>query len=132
METPLIPEISLTDVSPEVRSFIYQTISEFTPFATPDTEVQVLEKSPLELLQNEDAPELSRAQLKRMHRIEISLSDSGSTISAEGMDRDIYGAITKAKVKLMEILTQIQDDVISNSDRSNQIRQALAAGGTIH
>jgi ribosome-associated translation inhibitor RaiA len=66
-----------------------------------------------------------------MHRIAITLKEDGSEISEEGLSEDIFEAIRDAKDKLLKTLSEIQNDVITNQDRTIQIKSALA-GGTVH
>ncbi len=133
MKTPLNSRLDLENVSPEVKSYIYQTISEFEPFSTPETVIAVLAKDPLKLITQLEADGVNydRTQLKKMYRISISLTEEGAKIEEEGLHEDIYEAIRIAKDKLLKALTEIQDDVISNQDRHMQINEALA-GGSVH
>jgi ribosome-associated translation inhibitor RaiA len=132
METPLRPQIELNDLSPEVKSYIYQAIMEFEPFTTENTVVAVVAKNPLHLLSQEDTPEVfDRKKLSKMYRISITLSEDGTKVSEEGLHEDIYEAIRMAKDKLVKTLTEIQDSVISNQDRTIQIRTAMG-GGSVH
>lgn len=144
MDTPFKPEVILENLGPDVTSYIYQIILEFEPFTTPETVVSVVAKNPLDLLttQNEDNETEniltdfetlpSRTKLKKMYRIAITITDSGTSLSAEGLHQNIFEAIRIAKDKLVKTLSEIQDDVISNQDRHIQIRHALAAGGSVH
>jgi ribosome-associated translation inhibitor RaiA len=145
MDTSFKPEIILQNLSPEVKSFIYQAILEFEPFSTSDTVISVIAKNPLGLLtQNEEVDEETttfafdvselptKTRLKKMYRIAISITEDGGRIEAEGLHANIYEAITAAKNKLLHTLAEIQDDIVSKQDRQMQIRQAMAAGGSVH
>jgi ribosome-associated translation inhibitor RaiA len=145
MDTSFKPEIILQNLSPEVKSFIYQAILEFEPFSTSDTVISVIAKNPLGLLtQNEEVDEETtsfafdvselptKTRLKKMYRIAISITEDGGRIEAEGLHANIYEAITAAKNKLLHTLAEIQDDIITKQDRQMQIRQAMAAGGSVH
>jgi len=135
------PQIDLQNLAPEVKSYIFQSLMDFEPFTTPQTQVAVVAKDPLALLINEDDENVvdhghgeipARKKLRKMYRISITLSEDGGTLSAEGLHEDIYEAIKIAKNKLLVTLNEIQDEVISNSERHQQIRTAIAAGGDIH
>jgi ribosome-associated translation inhibitor RaiA len=130
-ETPY--EQGLEDVSPEVKSYIYQSISEFEPFTTPETTVSVIARDPLKLISRfeADGVDFDHTKLKTMYRIAISLSEDGSKIEEEGLDEDVYVAIRIAKEKLLKALTEIQDQVISNTERKIQINTAIG-GGHVH
>ena len=145
METNLLESrLSVQNLGPEVKSFIYQAILEFEHFCGPGTVVNVTTKDPLELLSqnDEDSEHLTRAfdiaelpskkKLKGMYRIAISLVEGDSKIESEGLHENIYEAVRMAKDHLLQTLTRIQDDVISSQDRTMQIRQAMATGTGVH
>jgi ribosome-associated translation inhibitor RaiA len=134
METPFKSSFDLSNVSPEVKSYIYQTILEFEPFTTPETVVAVVAKDPLKLISQLDADgeDFDRTELKRMYRISISLVEDGTKIEEEGLAEDIYDAIKMAKDKLIAVLSEIQDSAISSQDRTVQINTILEHSGTIH
>ena len=140
MKTPFFPETELDELGPEVKSFICQTLMAFEPFTTPETTVTVTAKNPLELLSTTEEEEVdiiledlpSKRKLRKMYRIEIALTEGGTTLKAEGLASDIYEAITMARDKLLKILVDIQNDVVSAQDRHMQIQHALAAGGSLH
>ena len=122
-----LPNQQFIDKDPEIKSFIYQQISEFQPFVTPQTVVAVIAKDPRKL-----APELelrgieiSRAQLKKMYRIAIILKEGETEIQEEALDENIFVAIRNAKDKLLQRLLVIQNDVLSESERVQQINLAI-------
>lgn len=133
MDTPFKPQIELKDLSAEVTSYIYQVILEFEPFLTETTKVAVVSKNPMQLLSSDDSEEIliDKKKLAKMYRIAISLTEDGTEISEEGFHEDLYEAIRMAKDKLLKTLVEIQDDVITSQDRSQQIKTALA-GGMVH
>lgn len=142
--TNIKAQIDLQNLAPEVKSYIFQTLMDFEPFTTPQTQVAVIAKDPLALLTNDEEEENEnssdhghgeipeRKKLRKMYRISITLSEDGGVLSAEGLHEDIYEAIKIAKNKLLVTLNEIQDEIISNSERHQQIRTAIAAGGDIH
>ena len=136
METPFQPEIILDDVSPDVKSYIYQILNEFSMYSTPETVATVVAKDPRELWKKrkEFGPEFpkNKSELEKMYRIEITLSEAGGIVSAEGLHSDMYEAIRAAKDKLLAMLDEIQNNVMSNQDRQQQIQQVLAAGNFVH
>ncbi|MEK2646921.1 hypothetical protein [Bdellovibrio sp. BCCA] len=127
MTTLLNPTIQLIEQNPEVKSFIYQQISEFEPFVTPQTVVAVVARDPKKLaLQYEtDGKEFTREGLKKLYRIAIVLNESGTTVEAEGVHQDIFEAIKAAKDNLLTKLVAIQDSVISQQDRIIEINHYL-------
>lgn len=134
METPFKSSFDLNNVTPEVKSYIYQTILEFEPYTTPETVVAVVAKDPLKLISQleADGQDCDRTELKRMYRISISLMEDGAKIEEEGLAEDIYDAIKMAKEKLIAVLSEIQDNVVSSQDRTVQINSILQHSGTIH
>lgn len=130
MANSLHPNLEATELlenNPEVKSFIYQQIIEFEPFVTPQTVVAVLAKNPSKLaLQLEtDQKEFDPAELKKMYRIAIILSEGDSRIEAEGLHKDIFQAIKMAKDNLLKKLVLIQDSVVSQQDRLVEINHFL-------
>lgn len=124
---------NLENVSPEVKSYIYQVISELEPFTTPETTVAVIARDPLKLITRfeADGVEFDHTKLRTMYRIAISLSEDGGKIEEEGLHEDLYAAIRIAKEKLLKSLSEIQDQVISNTERKIQIDTAVG-GGHVH
>lgn len=116
------------DENPEIRSFIYQQILEFEPYVTPQTMVAVMVKDPMKLHAKLEAEgeSISKRKLAKMYRISIVLKEDGTKIQEEGLHKDLFEAIKMAKNKLIEKLAAIQDHVISQQDRIQQINQALS------
>lgn len=128
MENLLNPRIKFVEENPEVKSFIYQQLSELEPFLTETTQISVVSRDPRQLalqLEAEGRP-IETKDLKKMYRIEISLTEEGAEIKEEALEKDIFEAVKKAKEKLLLKLTEIQDEVMSNSDRQEQINMALS------
>lgn len=125
--TLLSPTVEVIEQNPEVKSFIYQQISEFEPFVTPQTVVAVLTRNPLKLaLQYEtDGIEFNRKELKKMYRIAIVLKEGEASVEAEGLHEDIFHAIKMAKENVIKKLVAIQDSVISSQDRLVEINHVL-------
>ena len=129
-KTPFKSELDLDNVSPEIKSYIYQVLMEFEPFTTPETVVAVVAKDPLKLISSLEANgvDYDRTELKKMYRISISLTEEGTKLEEEALHEDIYSAIRLAKDKMVQVLNEIQDSVISNQDRTVQINTALGSG----
>lgn len=129
MEKALGPQLDLENVGPEVKSYIYQILSEFEPFTTPQTTVAVIAKDPLALRKKIDVGPLpSKKDLARMYRISITLHEDGTKLEAEGLDADIFSALRKAKDNLLATLIEIHDKVVDNKERNQQIYSALNSG----
>lgn len=114
----------LIEESPEIKAYIYQLIQEFEPFVTAETQVMVTAKDPEKL-----APKLemegidfNAEDLKKMHRISIILTESGTKIASEGVHDDIYEAINIAKDSLLKKLWEIQENVVSAQERNSAIQ----------
>lgn len=127
MTTLLNPTIELIEHNPEVKSFIFQQIVDFEPFVTPQTVVTVVARDPNDLsLQYEtEAKDFDPEKLKNLYRIAIVLTESDTTMEAEGVHEDIYEAIKLAKDNLLKELIAIQDSVISQQDRIIEINHYL-------
>jgi ribosome-associated translation inhibitor RaiA len=130
----LKPASDLIEDSPEVKSYIYQQISEFELFVTPETIVSVLAKDPLKLaLQLEtDGVDIKPQELSKMFRISMCLQEGDSQIQEEALDKNIFAAIRKAKEKLLARLNEIQDEVMSNQERAVQINSVLSQSHILH
>lgn len=127
MSSLLNPTIEELSDNPEVKSYIYQQISEFEPYVTPETIAAVIAKDPKKLklqLETEGKEDLI-PHLHRMHRIVIVLKEGDTKIQEEGLSEDIFEAIRQAKDKLLDKLRTIQDAVTSKSERQQQIDLAL-------
>jgi ribosome-associated translation inhibitor RaiA len=116
----------LDHFDPDVKSYVYQAISEFTPYLTPNTIVAVIAKDPVRLVKKlkEEGHDVDEEQLSKMFRISISLTEDGTKIEEEALHENIFEAIRQAKDKLMKNLAEIQNSVISNSERAQQIQDA--------
>lgn len=121
------PTIDLLETDPEVKSYIYQQICEFEPYVTPDTVVAVLARDPKKLaIQLEtEGRFIEPAELKKMFRIAIVLKEGDAKIQEEGLHHDVFEAIRMAKEKLLGKLSAIQDQVVSNQERVEQINTVL-------
>jgi ribosome-associated translation inhibitor RaiA len=119
---------TVLDESPEIRSFIYQQIVDFENFVTPETKVAVMAKDPLKLQAKLEAEGqiVTRKELSKMFRIAIVLKEDDTKIQEEGLHENIFEAIKIAKAKLIKKLIAIQDQVISQQERIEQINQALS------
>ena len=117
----------LLEDTPEVKSYIYQQLTEFEPYITPETVIEVVSKDPKKLaLQFEaEGKEYDMKSLRSHYRMSITLSDGDAKVSAEGLDRDIFAAIRQAKEILLKQLIAIQDKVITQQERNMAIHQAL-------
>ncbi len=133
MQTPFKSPPDLSHLGPEVKSYVYQTIMEFEPFTTPNTVVAVIAKDPLKLIPQyeENGIEYNKDELRHKWRICITLSEDGDKIEEEALHEDVFVAIRMAKEKLLLMLTEIQNNVISNQDRTQQINTALQ-NSTVH
>ncbi len=108
--------LDLNRISPEVKSYIYQTIQEFEAFSTPETMVAVV----------------ARDSKKGQHRIAITLMEGDGKLEQEGEHEDLFTAIRIAKDNLLKVLQEIQDKIVSNQDRTEQINTILGSNNTIH
>ncbi|HPI39193.1 MAG TPA: ribosome-associated translation inhibitor RaiA [Pseudobdellovibrionaceae bacterium] len=109
MNNAQLTTLKIINADPELRSYIYQQLSELDPFVTPTTQILVLSKEP---------------KNKSQHRLSIVMSENGTQIQAEATHKDIYHCVRQAKQKLFKQLVAIQDEVISNQERLIQIEMA--------
>lgn len=132
-KTHLQPTVSLQDTlhlietDPEVKSFVYQQINEFSPYVTPETNVIVLARDAEDAYADEEhviSSDLDSAEKHYPYRIAIVLKEQDATIEAEGFGHDIFDAISAAKEAMLIRLSELQDEVESPQDRLNAIQQA--------
>lgn len=131
--------LDLLEADPEVKSYIYQQITDFNPFVTPETLVMVIARDPQTPDDNEDSEELSEDDsfievltekdsaedlTQYKYRIAIVLKEGDSSIEAEAYHDDIFEAIRLAKEALIERLLAIQEEVESPQDRMKAIKEA--------
>lgn len=123
----LLKDKDLNLVEADVKSYIYQCLLEFEPYSTPDTHIHVIAKDPLQLIDN-TVDGRGEAQLKKMFRIAIVMSEDGTKIEAEAVHENIFEAIKEAKDKLLLQLVEIHDSVVTAQDRHMEILNALTSG----
>lgn len=129
----------LLETDPEIKSFVYQQIQDFSLFVTPETLVMVIARNPngnykkLDQLKNIDTDldedpnideELSEDLRSKKFRIAIILKDGEHSIESESFNDNIYEAIRTAKEMLVGQLVQIQNEIESPQDRIKAIQQA--------
>lgn len=131
MSNLLTPAIALVEElledTPEVKSYIYQQLTELEPYITPQTVIEVISKDPRKLaLQFEaEGKDFDMESLRSHYRMSITLSDGQAKVFAEGLDPDIFAAVRKAKEILLKQLIEIQDKVVTQQERNIAIHQAL-------
>lgn len=127
MSSLLNPSIELLEHDPEVKSYIYQQIVEFEPYVTPETTVAVVARDPKKLMlrYETEGREFDRDKMKKMFRIAIVLKEGDTQIQEEGLHEDVFQAIKLAKDALMKKLVAIQDSIVTNQERTEQINFAL-------
>lgn len=103
----------LIETDTEVKSYIYQQVTDFSPFVTPDTVIMVISRNPKE---NSLDTEIDRETIYN-HRIAIVLQEEGASIEAEAYHNDIYEAIKLAKNKLIHRLSEIQEEIEENESQ---------------
>lgn len=131
MTTLLNPNTEVIENNPDVKSFVYQQISEFDHFVTPQTVVTVVARDPNKLaIQYEtEGKDFTNESLAKLHRIAIILTEGETRIEAEGVSENIFEAIILAKDSLMEKLIEIQESVVSHQDRIVEINHYLQNRG---
>ncbi len=114
---PLENTLNLIETDPEVKSFIYQQISEFAPYVTPETLVVVLARDPLA---QQEEKEVSADDF----RIAIVLKEQDASIEAEAYSPNIFDAIRLAKESMISRLSEIKNKVENSKDRLKAIKDA--------
>lgn len=125
--TSLMDTLHLIETDPEVKSFIYQQINEFSSYVTPETNVVVLARNPEDAYADENhviSEDIDSRDNHYPFRIAIVLKEGEATIEAEGFGHDIYDAIHAATDAMLQRLSEIQEEIESPQDRLNAIQQA--------
>mgnify|MGYP001263539321 CR=1 FL=1 len=115
------------NISPEISSYVFQSLQELEPYTTHNTQVAVIAKDPAKLASRYRAEgiEFDSNKLKKMHRISITLSEDGAKLEQEAVHENLIDAIRMAKEQMIKVLQGIQDQVITSQDRAMQINAAL-------
>lgn len=117
----------LIETDPDIKSFVYQQINEFTPYVTPETNIVVLARSAEEAYADEShviSSDFDSADHHYAYRIAIVLKEDDTTLEAEGFGHDIFDAITAARDAMLQRLSEIQAEIESPQDRLKAIQQA--------
>jgi hypothetical protein len=128
MKKPLSRHDEVIDLEhdPEVKSFIYQMINEFSGYVTPTTIAAVVSKDP-SLSHDDDLGEhkkLNKKQLAAMLRIAVTLSDQGTQITEEGLAENVFDALKIAKDKMVKRLDLLHNEITSKHERFVQLEAA--------
>jgi hypothetical protein len=128
MKKPLsdIDEVIDLERDPEVKSFIYQMINEFSGYVTPTTVAAVVSKDPLKansVLLGEHS-EVNKKNLGDMLRIAVTLSDQGAHITEEALAENVFDALKLAKEKMVKRLDLLHNEITSKQERFVQLEAA--------
>ena len=126
------PPIAQKALDKELQAYIYQQVSEIEPYLVPNTQVAVLVQSIEEKAKSAD--EVAAKKLKATPPkilVKLVASIAAGKIEAEGIDVDVYQAISNAKNYLM-----FQIEAISNSEdseeRDTKVRNLINGNFLIH
>ena len=105
----------LIETDSEVKSYIYQQVTELNPYVTPETIIMVIARDPKDITQGKmDVEEDNVQNIKELsrykHRIAIILQEDGATLEAEAFHDDIFEAIKMAKTSLLDRLVELQTE----------------------
>lgn len=120
-------QVELLENNPEVKSYIYQQITEFEPYISSETIFAVVAKDPTQLADQfePEGDKYDQMNLAELYRISISLTENGTTIEAEGVSKDIFTAIKLAREKLSSHLQEMHDSVVNQKERDKEIEGLL-------
>jgi ribosome-associated translation inhibitor RaiA len=126
------PPMSQKSVDKELQAYIYQQVSEIEPYLVPNTQVAVLVQSIEEKAKSTDemaAKKVKVAQPKILVKLVASIA--AGEIEAEGIDNDVYQAISNAKNYLI-----YQIEAINNSEdseeRDTKVRNLINGNYSVH
>lgn len=99
-------------LSPELRAYLYQQLSEFQPFFLPDSNVGVT-------VSIEDAE-----SAEPIYVVQMVITGGGTFVEAVARHTDVYQAASTAKRDLLNHLYEIQNHlasmVVGEADRSSR------------
>ncbi len=131
MKKPLAGSSQLLEVvdlerDPEVKSFIYQMINEFSGYVTPTTIAAVVSKDPKKSTSAllSEHKEVNKNNLENMLRIAVTLSDQGSHITEEALAENVFDALRIAKEKMVKRLDLLHNEITSKQERFVQLEAA--------
>ncbi len=103
---------------PAVKAYMHQKGSELGLFVTSQTMIVWMGQ---DLFKN--------SSQEFGYKIVLVLKDGTAEIRESGVSKDIYRAIDRAHQKMLGMLHRLQDKVLSQEERMNQIQAAL---GNVH
>lgn len=106
----------------EIIAYTYQVAQDFEEYLTPATSIIIEPRNPAKVAKKlKNSAELSEDFVTPAHCYTIVLEEQGSKIIGYGFGKDPFTAIREAKSKVMKQIDEIQDELISNKDRLNEI-----------
>lgn len=124
----------LIDSDSEVKSYIYQQVTDLNPYVTPETLIMVIARDPKEAANKIDKDENIqniKELSKYKHRIAIILQEDGATLEAEAYHDNIFEAIKLAKTSLLDRLVEIQTE-LEKQTGSSEKNKSIPNGGQLH
>ena len=103
---------------PSVKAYMHQKGAELGQFVTSQTMILWMGQDLFKDSTNEFG-----------YKIVLVLKDGTAEIRESGVSKDIYQAIDRAHTKMLAKLHRIQEQVLSQEERMNQIQAAL---GNVH
>lgn len=116
----------------EIKAFIHQQINDLEEYLLESAELTVSEQNAQTIIKRLKKSEELDPSFEAKHCYSFHLEDSGETLDAIGLHNDPYEAIKIAKNKMLQQLIVLQNELISNSDRQNEINQVISGGNIKH
>lgn len=118
---------------PEVMAYTYQIVEECSPFMTENTQIVIEERKASKIAKRLKSEGTLPEDFKiPQYCFRILMTEEGARIVEYGFGENPYQALDEAKNKLIKQLGIIQDEVISNSDRINEVNSIINGDYNLH
>lgn len=116
----------------DIQAFIYQQITDLEAFLSETSNLSVIEKNAKRTIKKLQKEEELPLDFQAEYCFLFKLQDQQEVLTAYGFSNDPFEAIIMAKTKMLNQLIVIQNQVVSNSDRINEINDVMNGNNIKH
>lgn len=109
--------MDLSLLNGDERAFIHQQTEKIQEFIDADSQLEMK----VDLLEQQN----SKNKKRKMYMVTLTLKEGGTQILAKSRQGDFFSALSQASDRLMGALHQIQNEVMTNSERQLEIKNAF-------
>jgi len=133
------PERQETEADRELKAFIYQQLTELQPYLIADSQmavtVQQVAHVPAYELDQQEGPEIPDENALKVGSYVVkfvtTLEDEHNLV-AEGSSLNVYEAFESAKLAMMQQLTELQNALIDQAEREEEVESYLNGSRNLH